>query len=374
MDFTATKKDFVTALGRIQGVPDQKNLTSAMAHVHMVSEGSSLVRVTARCYEALVSVTFPAEVAAQGELALSGRSLFDAARMLPEAPVRVQKLANDWASVMAGRTDYKIPGMSPEHLPEREAPKPTDYLTVPVSLLNEMVERVGFAVSTDEGRPNLNGVFIKVEPKDAGAIVEMVATDGHRLSRLVRHVDGDVNVGQTLKVILHRRGVQELRRFLADDQSDVRFGFQRTAVIFENSTGYLMVNQIELEYPDYVRVLPTEFKWQFTVSRQDLVRAIQRTSIILTSDKVPVVKLSFRSGHLQVSAQDPTRGDAQDEVDLNYEGDPIEIAFNYRYLLDALNALPGGTAVISVRDLYSAVSFTSPDDEGILQLIMPVRT
>lgn len=374
MEFTAAKKDFTAALAKAQGVPEQKNLTTALAHVHLKAEGSNAVRLTAQCYEVTVSITFPAEVTQPGDLALSGRSLFDAARMLPEAPILLQSLENDWARLAAGRTDYKIPGMSPQHLPDRKVPKATDSIRFPVSHLLEMVDRVGFAVSTDEGRPNLNGVFVAVEPAGHEVQVEMVATDGHRLARLIRRMALSGAVAKPLGVILHRRGIQELRRFLADEEGDVAVGFQRNAAAFEIPSGYLLVNQIELEYPDYHRVLPTSFRWRVCVSRSDFIRAVQRASVMLSGEKGPLVRLSLKPGRLQTFAQDASRGDAQDEVDVDYDGDPLEIAFNHRYLLEALAALPGDTVTFSVKDLGSAASLTSPADEGLLQLIMPIRS
>ena len=118
-------------------------------------------------------------------MALSGRSLFDATRMLPDAPVQLKGLPNHWADLVAGRTEYKVPGILPENMPDRVPPQTTDQVLVGRELLAEMVDRVGFAMSADEGRPNLNGIYMKVEPKKAVARVEMVATDGHRLARPV---------------------------------------------------------------------------------------------------------------------------------------------------------------------------------------------
>lgn len=374
MEFTAAKKDFLTALAKVQGVPEQKNLNTALAHVHLLSEGPDRIRVTAQCYEASVSVTFPAQVVQPGEMALSGRSLFDAARMLPEAPVSLQSLENDWARLTSGRTNYTIPGMNPHQLPERKVPKATDTIRLSVSLLNEMVERVGFAVSSDEGRPNLNGVFLHIEPSGDPVRVEMVATDGHRLARLIRHVplNGGV-VAKTLKVILHRRGVSELRRFLADEEGDVEVGFQRNAIAFQIPSGYLLVNQIELEYPDYVRVLPTTFRWKVSLPRLDLIRAVQRASVMVSGEKVPLVRLSLKPGQIQTFAQDASKGDASDLLDVEYDGEPLDIAFNHRYLHEALVALPGDTVILSVKDIGAAAALTSPSDEGVLQLIMPIR-
>jgi len=372
MEFTAVRKDFSSALAKAQGIPEQKNLTSVMANVLLESVGKDTVRLTAQSYEVSLVTTFPAEIKVEGRMALSGRSLFDASRMLPDAPVKLKSMENDWAELVAGRTEYKVPGILPDNLPDRQEPKTTDQLTVPGDLLLEMSERVGFAMSSDEGRPNLNGILMKVEPGDDGVGVEMVATDGHRLACLKRQV-GPAGIEQAMGVIIHRKGVNELKRFLADHEGDVTVGFQRNAVVFQVENGYLLVRQVELEYPDYKRVLPSEFKWTFTIGRTEFIRAVQQAAVVLSAEKTPLVKLSVEEGRVQISAQDPDKGDAHAELDIEYNGEPLDISFNNRYLQEALNVLPGKEVTIRVKDLSSASSLTTGEDEGILQLVMPVR-
>ena len=372
MEFVAAKKDFTTALAKAAGIPEQKNLSSVMANVLLESAGPETVRLTAQSYEVTLVTTFPARVGAEGSMALSGRSLGDATKMLPDAPVALKGLPNHWADLVAGRTEYKVPGILPENMPDRQEPQVTDRIDVPRALLIEMAERVGFAMSADEGRPNLNGIYMRLEPSGDAARIEMVATDGHRLARLVRKVDG---VGEThpLGVIIHRKGVQELRRFLDESDEKVSVGFQRNAVVFSVASGYLLVRQIELEYPDYHRVIPPDFKWRFTVDRAEFTRGVQRAAVVISADKTPLVRLKLDPGRLQILAQDPEKGDAHSEVDISYDGEPLEIAYNNRYLLDALSAVPGQEVMLAVRDLSSATVISSSQDEGILQLIMPVR-
>lgn len=372
MEFIAAKKDFASALARAQGIPEQKNLSSVMANVLLESVGEDQVRVTAMSYEVTLVTTFPAKVTMEGQVALSGRSLFDAAKMLPDAPVTMKPLPNDWADLSAGRTRYRIPGVLSSNMPERQDVNVTDEVSLSKELLVEMVDRVAFAMSSDEGRPNLNGINLRVEPAEDGTRVEMVATDGHRLAQLVRH-GGESRIEQPMSVILHRKGVVELKRFLESENGPVSLGFQRNAVVFRVATGYLKVRQIELDYPEYQRVIPSSFTWTFAVDRQDLVRAVQRASVVISSDKTPVVRLILEPKRLQIVAQDPEKGEAHTEIDLDYSGEKLDIIYNNRYLLDAVNALPGDEVVFSVRDLGSATRLTAPADEGTLQLIMPIN-
>ena len=372
MEFVAAKKDFKAALERAQGIPEQKNLSSVMANVLLESVGTDTVQLTAQSYEVTLVTRFPARVGIEGKMALSGRSLFDATRMLPDAPVQLKGLPNHWADLVAGRTEYKVPGILPENMPDRVPPQTTDQVKVARELLAEMVDRVGFAMSADEGRPNLNGIYMKIDPKKEVARVEMVATDGHRLARLVRET-AEVEASQSLGVIIHRKGVTELKRFLDGVTGMVQVGFQRNAVVFTLESGYLLVRQIELEYPDYQRVVPSDFRWKFQVDRTEFMRAVQQAAVVISADKTPLVKLKLDPHRLQILAQDPEKGDAHAEIDIAYEGDPLEIAYNNRYLLDALNALPAGDVALAVKDLSSATLLSSPADDGILQLIMPVR-
>lgn len=372
MEFVAAKKDFSQALQKAQGIPEQKNLSSVMANLLLEDAGGDAVRLTAQSYEVTLVTTFAAQVKDPGKMALSGRSLVDAARMLPEAPVRLRSTPNHWADLSAGRTEYKIPGILPDNMPEAQEPQTSLEVKLPRDLLVEMVERVSFAMSMDEGRPNLNGIFLKAAPDGDSARIEAVATDGHRLSRMIRTAES-AGLAEPVSAILHRKGVTELKRFLEDVQGVVTVGFQRNAVVFRVETGFLMVRQIELEYPDYGRVIPNEYRWVFEVDRGELQGAVNRAGVVISSDKTPLVRLKLEPGRLQVLAQDPERGDAHSEIDVPYQGEPLEVSYNNRYLLDALKALPGPGVVLNVKDQSSATVLGNPNDDGLLQLIMPVR-
>jgi len=372
MEFTAAKKDFLSALQKVGGIPEQKNLSSVMAHLLLEDDGPEAVRLLAQSYEATMQVRFPARVAESGRLALSGRSLLDAGRMLPDAPVHLKSTANYWADMVAGRTEYRIPGILPENIPT-PMPLPVSLeVSLPRDLLLEMLDRVGFAMSQDEGRPNLNGILLKAQPEDGAVRIEAVATDGHRLARMIRVIP-ETAIPEPIQGILHRKGIGELRRFLEGEKGPVLVGFHRSAVLFRLETGHLMVRQIELEYPDYPRVIPTEHQFRFEADRTELMDAVNRTIVMLGSDRTPLVRLRVDAGRMTVSAQDPDKGNARSEMDIAYEGEPFEICYNNRYMLDALKALPGQVVAFFLKDLQNATLIRSLQDDGLLQLIMPLR-
>ncbi|HOD06570.1 DNA polymerase III subunit beta [Myxococcota bacterium] len=372
MDFTAAKKDFALALAKAQGIPEQKNLSSVMANILLESVGSEAVRLTAQSYEVTLVTVFPAHVAQEGRMALTARSLTERARMLPEAPVNLKLMDNLWASLSVGQRSSTIPGTLPDNMPEVSEPNPNVELTVPRDLLLEMVDRVGFAMSMDEGRPNLNGINISVVPDGTSVQVDAVATDGHRLSWLSRTLEG-VEGAERVSAILHRKGVADLKRFLEGYEGMVRVGFLRNAVVFRIDSGYLMVRQIELEYPEFRKVVPSGFRFSVDIDRDELISAVRWTLPSIAQEKTPLVRLKFEPGSVTVMARDPERGDASTSVDVAYEGESFEIAYNNRYLLDALSAMGDKSVRLSIKGEASASLLTSTGDDGLKQVIMPVR-
>jgi len=369
MEVVVQKKDLHKVLTKIQNIPEQRNLASPLSNCILECQDHSELKVSALSYDAEIEVLCPAQIIEGGVLTLSARSLFDAVRALPDAPITIKSEPNHWANVVAGRTKIKVPGVDPVTMPQRRTPNPTDILHLPVSLASEMFEAVAFAMSTDEGRPNLNGVYFKV---DENEVVEAVATDGSRLARVVRKVEGKF-VGKPVGVIVHKKGILEMRRFLEQEDSEVEIGFERERITFKTPRGFLVVRQVELEFPDYKRVLFGEGRWKFSALKSELLEGVRRTSVVLSSERLPVIQLSLEPGRLLLSAKDPDRGEAETEIDCEYEGERFEIKFNSRYLLEGLSAMPGETVMFEIREQAHVTQITTPDDEGVMQLLMPIR-
>ena len=369
MEVVVQKKDLNKVLTKIQNIPEQRNLASPLANCILECQDKSGIKVSAQSYEAEIEVLCPAEVLQEGLLALSARSLFDAVRALPDAPITIKSEPNHWASVVAGRTKIKVPGVDPDTMPARRTPNPTDILRLPVSLAGEMFEAVAFAMSTDEGRPNLNGVFLKVDENET---VEAVATDGSRLARMVKKVEGKY-MGKPVGVIVHRKGIIEMRRFLEQEDGEVEIGFERENITFRTPQGFLLVRQVELEFPDYKRVLFGEARWKFSTLKSELLDDVRRTSVVLSSERLPVIQMALEPGRLLLSAKDPDKGEAETDIDCEYEGEPFDIRFNSKYLIEGLSAMPGQTVRFEIREQALVTALTTPEDEGVLQLLMPIR-
>jgi len=247
------------------------------------------------------------------------------------------------------------------------AKKGTVMMRLASDALAEMIEKTLFAVSTDETRLSLGGVFIETIEKSH---VRMVATDGHRLALVEREEAGaEIRPG----VILPRKGLVEARRLLEGSEGELSFSIGGNLARIERDGVELFMRLIEGEFPDYRQVIPKESKRHVRVNSQELLGALRRVAI-LSSERARGVKLRLENGLLEVATTNPDIGEAREEIEADYAGDEFAIGFNARYLLDVLS-LGGvaGTIEIGLTDEVSPGILRMQEDESYSYVVMPMR-
>jgi len=230
-----------------------------------------------------------------------------------------------------------------------------------------------YAASVDETRYNLNGVYLEVVG-DTGKI-RMVATDGHRLAMSERALGSDLSGLASLGsgVIIPRKGLAELKRLLdEDDVEEVELAFEGNSGLARKGDVTLVMRMIEGEFPNYDQVLPKEITVHVVVASDLLVQALRRV-VLLSSERSRAIKFELSEGQLVVSSNNPDLGDASDELDVDYSGEPLSIGFNARYLMDALASLHSKEVRIGLQNDLSPAQLTPTNDEESLAVVMPMR-
>ena len=330
--------EFSRALYRAQGIVEKKSTMPILASVlleAMTSEaGQGRLRVSAFDLEIGVTGTHPAEVLKPGSVALKHKELYDIIRALPEKTAVLRREANNRVRITSGTAEFNIVGQPAEDYPpfpraEKVALVPVD----PIQLL-EMIEKTQFAISADETRHNLNGVYFEI----AQGNVRMVATDGHRLSLIERPAPGNFNLKKG--VIVPRKGLLELKRLLDEDHEGAcELGFTETSGVFQRGDLQMVMRLIDGIFPDYMQVIPKEADRTLTVDRPRLLDTLRRMSILSSDRTTNAVKLELGKDTLKVTSQNPDLGDAKEEIAVTYAGTPLQIGFNARYLMDVLTAV-----------------------------------
>ena len=374
MKFSIEKAEFQRGLARIQSIVEKRNTMPILANALLELSGkgkSAMLEIAATDLEVGIRSRHPCESTGTGSLTVAARKLHEIVRELPDERVHLESSSNAYLSLRCARAEFTLAGTTAEEYPTLSTVAPEDLVTVPAAVLSEMIERTMYAASADETRYNLNGVFVERIP-DSGKL-RMVATDGHRLSYVDRAIgDGFASLAES-GVIIPRKGLAELKRLVDEEDSDeVELGFEGNNALARKGDVTLTMRLIEGEFPNYRQVIPEKSGGQLVLASDTLMHALRRV-VLLSAERSRAVKMELSEGKLSLSSNNPDLGDAHEEIDIDYSGEPTSIAFNARYLIDALGALGSKEVRLGYRDGLSPAELSPTDDADSLAVVMPMR-
>ena len=374
MELKIGSQDLARALGRSQGIVERKSTMPILSHVLLEAKKSNELQISATDLDLSVSSTHACEVGKEGALAVSAKHLYEIVRALPEQTVTLKRAGNNYLEIKSGPSEFRIVGLQAEDFPALPRFDKLAFVDVDPKSLLDQIERTYFAASNDETRYNLNGVFF--EPQ--GAVLRLVATDGHRLTVSERPLSGDF--GLKKGVILPKKGLNELRKLLTEaaesgeEKPVSQLGFAENSAVYKRPGVILVMRLIEGLFPDYKQVIPKPGEKIVKVGRQRFLETLRRVSL-LSSDKSHAVKLELSAGTLRVLSQNPDLGDAREDVPVEYAGEPLKIGFNSRYLTDVVAALKADDVQLELADDLSpgVLKGAGEPDAGYTAVVMPMR-
>lgn len=365
MELQIAVEELSRALYRAQGIVEKKSTMPILANVLLEARKGTLT-VTAFDLEIGVTSEHRAEVVKEGQLAVSAKHLYDIVRALGEPMLTLKKAQNNYLELKCGASQFKIVGMPPEDFPELPKNEKVPFIPVEPKALLEMIEKTSFAVSTDETRFNLNGVFF--EPGKDGT--RMVATDGHRLTMVERKLEGDFKLKRG--VIIPKKGLLELKRLLGEElEGGAELGFVEGAGVFRRPGLTMLMRLIDGHFPDYQHVLPKESEKVVRLGRQRFLETLKRVSL-LSQDQSHTVKIELADGILRISSQNPDLGEAREELPVETKG-TMQVGFNARYIIDVLQVITTDEIRFELNDELSPGVLKPQGDDGYTAVIMPVR-
>lgn len=369
MEFTIAREELLQGLYLTQGIVERRTTIPILANVLLESTADG-ISIAATDQEVGVRRTCDAKVKRKGALTAGARKLYEIVRECPEGTLGIRSLENNWIEVVAGKSQFKIVGLDPKEFPAMPSAAPDrdkQTITVPSAMLREMIERTGFAVSSDETRLNLSGIF--VERPEKGKL-RMVATDGHRLSMITRAVEGGVAAAG---VIIPRKGVAEISKVIESGDDPVAITVQGGVAHATRGQVELSMRLIEGEFPDYHQVVPQKSERRMLVGVEPLLSGLRRVSIV-SSERTRGVKLQLDTGKLEISSINPDVGEASEEVAVDYDGPAFSIGFNAKYMIDVLSVLtPGAQVDVGFNDEVSPAVIRCEGEEDFLYVVMPMR-
>jgi DNA polymerase-3 subunit beta len=377
MELVVDRVSLLNSLVIVQGIVERRNTVPILGHVLLEPEESRL-RLSATDLEVGIRTKISCEPNKPAPITLNARKLFEIVRETEGDKINLKTLDNDWIELRCGRARFKMMTLDPRSFPAMPSPNeatndPTRHivkgeLKLGVAEMAGMIDKTIFAVSPDEARYNLSGVFIE---SPAEGMVRMVATDGHRLSMVDREAPGFII---SPGAIIPRKGLAELRKLLdqtGDNQAELVLDGQ-LAWLRRGSTEISM-RLVEGEFPDYKGVIPGESRYQISVERDVLLNAMRRAAIF-SNERYRGVKLAFATGTMTVSSTSPEMGEASETLDIAFNGDEFSIGFNALYVQQVLNLIPAESeTVLGLSDDVSPGVITTSSDTEFKYVVMPMR-
>ena len=326
------------------------------------------VRLSATDLDVAVSTEIAADVEAGGALTLPAKKLAEIARELPAAPVKLAALGEQRATLECGRSKFKLLGLPKDEFPSFPAVSYSNGWRLRSGDLQQLISHTAFAVSTEESRPILNGVLWEVR----ASYIRMVATNGHRLAQM--ELPQDTLVDANADFIVPPKALEQVRRlFPADEELEIGQGENHLA--FRSPLTTVVTRLIEGPYPNYDQVIPRDNDKTAILDKSALISALRRMAVV-ASDQTHRIRLSFNTAIVRFSVQTPDVGEAQDELPVQYSGDPLDIGFNGNYLLEILRYIPSDDVRLTFKAperaaMVAPEGWNSP--AKYVCLLMPLR-
>jgi DNA polymerase-3 subunit beta len=363
------RSDFLKALNHVQSVVERRNTIPILSNVLLEAE-NGVLGLTATDLEIEMRERVEAEVVQPGAITAPAHMLYDIVRKLPDG-AQVELAMDETGgrlNLSAGKSSFALQALPREDFPAMAQDEMPVAFALPSSDLRRLIDKTRFAISVEETRYYLNGIYLHVP--EEGEVLRAVATDGHRLARV--DMARPVGAEAMPAIIVPRKTVGEVQKLLDEEEGEVSLQVSDTKINFAFSNIVLTSKLIDGKFPDYTRVIPTDNDKVLSLDAKSFAQSVDRVSAI-SSEKSRAVKLVLEADKLGLSVSNPDSGSASDELSVSYAADAMEIGFNARYLMDITGQLDGETATFELADSGSPTLVRDDEDAQALYVLMPMR-
>jgi DNA polymerase III subunit beta len=371
MRVTLERAALLKSLNHVHRVVERRTTIPILSNILIKAEAGTL-NLKATDLDIEVVESAPADVAETGATTVPAHVVYDIVRKLPDGAQVALETGPDTGTLVlsAGRARFTLQTLPEADFPDITAGVMSHHFSLPATSLKKLIDKTQFAISLEETRYYLNGIYLHVLESDGLQVLRAVATDGHRLARVeIAAPDGSADMPG---IIVPRKAVQELQRLLEDPEAQVDIELSVNKIRFTIGPVILTSKLIDGTFPDYARVIPVGNDKVMTVDTATFARAVDLVSTV-SSERGRAVKLAIGDGRLVLSVNNPDSGSATEEMSVGYGSEPLEIGFNARYLLDIAGQLESGDARFELADPGSPTLICEDSDREAIYVLMPMR-
>lgn len=365
MKFIINREEILLPLQQIVSVIEKRQTMPILSNVLMVIEGDQLT-LTGTDLEIQIIAKINIATAEPGSITVPARKFLDICRLLPNGAEIKFELQDDKVKIASSRSRFSLSCLTADNYPEFAESELENHLFINAGKFKKALDKTVFCMANQDVRYYLNGLLLNV----SNSKLKLVASDGHRLSIYEDNLDQPT--GFESRIILPRKGVLELSRLLDDPEAELKVEFSSNNIRIFIKNLIFSAKLVDSKYPDFGKVFQQEFFNQIHIQKQLLKEALTRVAI-LANEKFKGVTFDISSGSLKMSTHNPEHDEAEEELVIEYTGEPLTIAFNAQYLLDAVSNLDSELAVLTIASNASSCFIDEPGDCGYKFIVMPMR-
>jgi DNA polymerase-3 subunit beta len=370
MKFTLERAALLKSLGHVQSVVERRNTIPILANVLIRAAGQD-ISFAATDMEIEINETVPGQAGKPGAITAPAHTLYEIVRKLPEgAQVELSASSTNQLTLSSGRSHFKLGCLPIEDFPKMPEGDLKHKFKLSAADLRALIDRTRFAISTEETRYYLNGIYLHAAKVKNVETLRAVATDGHRLARV--EMPAPSGAKGLPGIIIPRKTVNEVRKLLDEQSGEIEIALSETKVRFTFEGVVITSKLIDGTFPDYERVIPQGNDKTMQADTRTFAAAVDRVATI-SSEKSRAVKLSLTPGHVVLSANSPESGSATEEIEVKYDGALLDVGFNARYLLDIMQQIEGEGARFNLADATAPAIIQDTADTSALYVLMPMR-
>ena len=376
MKLRIARDELLMGLQRVQGVVEKRNTMPILSNILFEAKADDAVDIVATDLEIGMRGLYKAKVEERGSATLAARKLYEILKELKEGDIDLTVGDNNWATIQAGKSQFKIVGLPSSDYPALPAIEREGLTPLTGAGLLELIRKTLFAVGDNDARYILNGLLVTLISSEKKTTLRLVGTDGHRLAVAEQELTAPAtkDAPKEIKAIIPKKAAHEIRRLLEEGESEPLIGFTKNLMIFRKSGLLLTSRLMEGNYPNYQQVVPKEkdAAGRVTADRAELEGALRRVGV-LSRDKTNAVKVTFSSGKMVLFSNNPDFGEATEELPVKYSGEPVTTGFNARYLLDVINVIDGESVSLQMDAPLSPCLIREPGNAGFTCVVMPIK-
>ncbi len=374
MEIKANSSDLLKALNHIHGIVEVRHTLPILSNIVLSAENNEL-SLSSTNLDIFCSDKIDAEIVNSGEISVPAITFFEIVKRLPSGSDVILSMADDDTELVlkCGRSKFNLSTLKTDDFPILSDKDLSTYFVISADELSRLIDKTKFAISNEETRYYLNGIFFHKAESNSIKFLRAVATDGHRLAQY--DIPLPQGADEITGIIIPKKTVFELRKVLDDADGDVSVSLNENKIKFSFNNLKIISKVIDGTFPDYTKVIPQNNDKKFKTNNSELKNAIDRVSAVAINEetKSKAIKLTIENNKLNLSVESQSKGSAKEEIDISYSSEKVDIGFNSRYLLDICNEVDGDEIDVNLFDSISPAIILDKTDENLFFVLMPMR-